>query len=112
MDLYNIFWFLVAAIAAALPIPMIKQYTETNNNKWIILSIVSYLILVLAYTIILANNDITIIYPLLKVLSILIVVIAGLIFFSNQLDTQSILGIIFGIISIYLLSNKISKQTN
>jgi len=104
MDLYNIFWFIIAATTPALPLAMIKRYTETNNYYWIIMSICCYLLLIFAYSIILTNTDIAIMYPLLKVISILIVVTLGLIFYKSELDGKSILGIILGIISIYLLS--------
>jgi len=103
----NYVWFPVAAIAAALPIPFIKQYTLTHNFMWIILSAISYGVLMLAYSIILRDKNITIVYPILKVLSVMIVVIAGALYFYNALDIQSILGIIFGVISIYILSSKI-----
>lgn len=110
MNYYNIIWFLVAAIAAAIPIPFIKLYTETRKIVWVILSFFSYAILILAYSIILTDKNITIIYPILKVLSVIIVVIAGLFLFNNVLDIKSILGIFLGIASIYLLSSKIDNK--
>lgn len=110
MKLYNIFWFLIAAIAAAVPIPFIKYYTETNNIQWIFLSMVSYLTLILAYAIILQDKNITIIYPILKVLSVLIVIIAGVFLFRISLDIKSIIGIVLGMASIYLLSSKIDSK--
>jgi len=109
MNYYNIIWFLIAAIAAALPIPFIKIYTETKKFIWIFLSMFSYLILILSYSIILTDKNISIIYPILKVLSVIIVVIAGIIVFKNNLDMKTIIGIIFGIISIYILSSKVKN---
>ena len=69
----------------------------------------SYLILILSYSIILTDKNISIIYPILKVLSVIIVVIAGIIVFKNNLDMKTIIGIIFGIISIYILSSKVKN---
>ena len=46
-------WFLVAAIAAALPIPLLKQYTNTKKIGCILLSFLCYGILIPAYTILL-----------------------------------------------------------
>lgn len=71
-----------------------------------VFSILSYLILVLSYSIILKEKNITIVYPILKVLSVFIVVFAGLVFFNNQYDSITIIGILFGMVSIYLLSSK------
>ena len=42
----NALWFLIAAVAAALPIPFIKQYTLDENLMWIVFSVLSYLILI------------------------------------------------------------------
>ena len=107
MNVYILFWFFIAAIAAALPIPFIKKYTESKNLLWILLSFISYTFLIYAYSIILKNKNITIVYPILKVLSVLIVVLAGFFVFSNNLDTKSIIGILLGISSIYILSGKV-----
>lgn len=110
MNLYNIVWFLVAAISAALPIPLIKEYTLTKNCMWIILSIFIYCILVLSYSIVLVDKNIIIVYPILKVLSAMIVVLSGVVFFNNKLDFESIIGILLGIITIYILSGKINEK--
>jgi len=105
-----LFWFFVAAVAAALPIPFIKYYTNTNNNLWIIASAISYAVLILSYSIILKDENITIVYPILKVLSVLIVVFAGLFLFSNYLEIKTIIGIALGASSIYLLSSKLNNK--
>jgi multidrug transporter EmrE-like cation transporter len=69
----------------------------------------SYLILILSYSIILTDKNISIIYPILKVLSVIVVVIFGIFIFKNSLDMKTIFGIFLGIMSIYILSNKINK---
>ena len=110
MNTYNIFWFIIAAVAAAVPIPFIKNYTESQNIKWILASVISYLILIYAYSIILADKNITIVYPILKVLSALIVIGVGFLAFRNNIDITSATGIILGIASIYVLSGKIDSK--
>jgi len=107
MKTYNILWFFIAAITAAIPIPLIKKYTETKDVKWIIASVFSYSTLIYAYSIILENKNITIVYPLLKVLSVLIVIGVGFLAFRNKIDFQSIIGILLGVASIYILSRKL-----
>ena len=106
MNQKTIFWFLIAAISAALPIPIIKEYTISHNFLVIILAIFIYIILVLSYSIILADKNIIIVYPILKVLSAILVICSGMVFFNNKLDFDSIIGILLGIITIYILSNK------
>jgi len=109
MNAYNIVWFFLAAMAAAAPIPFIKKYTENHDIKWIGASVLSYLVLIYAYSVILSEKNITIVYPILKVLSVLIVVVAGFFVFNNKIDTQSALGILLGVASIYILSGKINS---
>lgn len=99
-----IFWGVTASIMAALPIPIIKYYTETKEPTLIIIVIMIYIILVFAYIHLLDNQNITIVYPLLKIFSIIIVVLFGLTVFQNKLNIYSSLGLILGITSIYLLS--------
>lgn len=100
----NTLWFLIAATAAALPIPFIKQYTLQGGWWWIALSVLSYLTLILAYYIILRDKNITVVYPFLKVLSVLLVVLAGVSVFHDRLTMTSVIGIGLGIVSLYLLS--------
>lgn len=100
----NLLWFLLAAVAAALPIPFIKQYTLDQHLGWIALSMLSYLTLILAYYVILQDKDIAVVYPFLKVLSVLLVVFAGVAMFHHRLTASSALGIALGIMSLYLLS--------
>ena len=102
-------FYLLAAIAAAIPLPLIKQYTLTKDFIWIILSIISYLILVYTYVKILENDNMSVVYPILKIVSILIVVFSGVIIFGDKLDQRSIIGILLGIIAIYMLSSKLKN---
>jgi len=106
MKLYFIIWFLIAAITSALQMIFIKKYTDTKYLFWVILSLLSAFIMLLSYTIIVVDNNITIIYPIIKILSIVIVSTVGFFAFNNKIDTKSFIGILLGIVSIYLLSHK------
>lgn len=97
-------WFFIAALVAAAPIPLLKEYTKNNNINMVILSFFSYLLLIYAYIQILKNKNISVLYPLLKVFSVIIVVLAGIFIEKEKLSTNVILGILLGCISIYLLS--------
>lgn len=107
MDFLTTIWFLVSAIAAAIPIPFLKQYTLTHNYQWVIFSIISYMVLILSYIQLLRGRDIIVVYPFLKILSVLVVIITGILFFQDVPEILTIIGIILGIIAIYLLSKKI-----
>jgi len=106
MKYLSIAWFIVAVIASSVPIPLIKYYTETNNVNYIIGATLSYLLLIFSLTIVLKDGDITILYPLLKIIAILCVVFSGVILFKNTVDTKAMAGILLAALSIFLLTNK------
>jgi len=83
-------WYCVSAITSAIPIPFIKNYTKSKAIIWIILAILSYCLLIYSYTQILHEENISIIYPTLKIVSIIIVISAGIIFFNDKLNLRSI----------------------
>lgn len=100
-----IFWVILAAIAASLEVVFIKKYIQTRIWYWIFLSFLTSLVLILSYIKTFSGNNVSIIYPIIKILSIIIVIITGEIFFNNKLTIKVIGGIIFGIMSIYLLAS-------
>ena len=107
MDLYNIFWLIIAAITPAIPVSFMKYYIETKNIRWIIFSIMSYLLLIYAYYIILNNKNIIVIYTISKALSILVVVFSGYFLFNDKLDAKSITAILLLFASLYLLKSSL-----
>jgi len=109
MNINTILWFFVAVMASAIPVPFIKSYTKDKNIMWIVISIIAYLILILAYTKIFTDSYISVAYPLVKILAILIVALIGFFLFGDKLNMYSILGIFFGIMSICLLAQTNTK---
>ena len=97
------FWIISAAITECLEDVFIKKYIQTKEWSWIYLSFFTSLFLILAYVQAFSGNNISVIYPIIKILSIIIVIITGDVFFKNKITIKSIVGIILGIISIYLL---------
>jgi multidrug transporter EmrE-like cation transporter len=99
-------WYLVAAACSAAPVVLVKKYTESNNSNLLLLSLLSQCVLIYSYSVILHDKNITVIYPLIKILAILIVALCGFLLFGNKFSVKWILGICFGFLSIYLLTNK------
>ncbi|ANB51037.1 hypothetical protein [Powai lake megavirus] len=95
--------YILTAIVSAIPLFMIQKYINTNNYLFLIVSVLLYLILIALYIAILKGNQMSTIYPLTKILSIVIVVAFGYLFFGNKLCTKQVIGIIIGIVGIYLL---------
>jgi multidrug transporter EmrE-like cation transporter len=99
-----IFWIILAAISASLGVIFIKKYLQTKDWIWLALAVFTSLFLTFTYVKTLGGQNISIIYPIIKILSIIIVIITGEIFFNNKITMKVIGGIVFGIISIYLLA--------
>ena len=99
------FWIILAATMASLQVIFIKKYLQTNDWFWLDLSLLTSVFLLVTYIKIFNGNNISIIYPIIKILSIIIVIITGEIFFNDKLTIKVIGGILFGLISIYLLAS-------
>jgi len=104
MDLQYVFWLLMGALTSAFPILFIKYYDATKEFYWIIFTILCYIFLTYVYVHILKTKDFATQYILIKVLSILLVLMFSIFLYNNKLDTKTIIGILLGITSIYLLS--------
>lgn len=102
----DIVWPLIATIVAILPIIAIKQYLVKNESMYIVLTMLLYFILMISYINILKATEVSKIYPILQVLQILIIIIYGIFFLGETLYTEKIIGIIFGLAAVYLLSKE------
>ena len=102
----DIIWIIVATIAAILPVIMIKKYLVNKELRYIALAMIFYAILLISYIHILETAEVSKIYVVLQILQILIVVAYGIFFIGETLYTEKIIGILFGIVAVYLLSKK------
>jgi multidrug transporter EmrE-like cation transporter len=112
MEFNNILLCVIAAIIAILPVQFIKEYTETKNGLWLILSSVSYILLTIVYINVLANKDIVIIYPMLKIGSIVGLVMIKFMFFNDNITVKALIGLLLGIMAIKLLSHELHFANN
>jgi uncharacterized membrane protein len=94
----------IAAIASTLPLPLLKSYIATKNNSYMLLAMLSNLIVVYTYFIMLQNQKMNIMYPFIKIISIVMVILIGTFFYEENLITKHKIGIVFGIIALYLLA--------
>ena len=104
MNFKKIGWILIAGVAASIPLMLMKKYIETKKTILIVLSMICYLVVIQSYIQLLATNNISTIYPIIKIVSDLIVIPSGVFLFHEKLNLYNYLGVILGIISIYLLS--------
>ena len=101
----NPFWFVVAVLTSALPIPALKKFNETKDPKYIIFASVLFIILIQAYVNLLKDTNMIVIYPFVKITSILLVSIAGIFIFKEILTPKIAIGIVFGLTAVYLLTS-------
>lgn len=106
LSLLQLFLVIFAGFFGALPILLLKEYTNTKHEFYITLSVVSYLILTGLYSVILSYTDIHVIYILIKILSIIFVIFGAWFIYEQKINNYQILGFILGIIAVYLLSLK------
>ncbi len=104
MELYVIFWIVVGAVISIIPAYFIKKYNITKNYIWLFLSMICYCILMLAYSKLFVSKNIVTIYQIIKILSVLLATVFGYLFLSYKLTIKTMFGVIFAIMSIYLLS--------
>ena len=100
-------WYLIVlgAIASAIPALCMKQYAHHHEMYWLLISFISYVILMYVYYKLFEFAEVSVLYPLLKVLSILFVIGTGVCFFDEQITIKIAAGILLGVGSIYLLTN-------
>ncbi len=96
-------WIIIATIIALIPILLIKQYIITKNFNYLILALLTYIVLIICYINIFSHNIISTTYTILQILQILTMVIIGIILYKENINFNKIIGLILGIISIYLL---------
>ena len=99
------FWIIISAILSGISIATLKQYTITKNIRWLLLTVVLFLILIVTYHNSFCGNDITTIYPMVKILTVRLVVLFGVFIFDEKLTIKHIFGLMLGCIGLYLLSS-------
>jgi multidrug transporter EmrE-like cation transporter len=100
----NISLLITAAILSTIPMPFLKMYNTNDDYKCVVIAILSQIILVYIYLLILKNSKMSTIYPFIKILSIIMVMLIGIYFYKEPCNIENKLGVLFGIISLYLLS--------
>ena len=100
-------WFFVAAITSASTINLVKQYTVSNDMKWLVFAFVLYILLLYSYVQLLNEKEnLSVLYPMTKIMSILIVIAIAVLYYNETLEWKNIVGVLLGIIGIFLLNGK------
>jgi multidrug transporter EmrE-like cation transporter len=90
---------------------MIKKYNTTNKLHYILFAVLAYSFLTFLYSQLLKSQDMSCLYSLINIVSILTVIFIGVIFYKEKIDRYSICGIILSIIAIlFFLKSSYDKQ--
>jgi drug/metabolite transporter (DMT)-like permease len=92
-----------STIIALLPLICIKKYIHSNQLIYLVIAMILYFLLMLSYIKLFEKTELSSIYTVLQILQILIVLLIGLLIFNESITLNKIIGIIFGLISVYLL---------
>lgn len=97
-------WILIASFFSAITIISIKYYLIEENIFLLLITILSEIGLIYSYIQMFENYNLLIGFSLVKIISILIVLIPSILFLNVKLTNTKIVGLIFALVSIYLLA--------
>lgn len=95
---------IIAGILSALIVPLVKGFT-LNNNYWLLFfAIITSIVLLVAYILLFSGGDISSLYPIVKIIAILLIVGVGILLFKEPITWSKSIGVLLAIIALYLLS--------
>ena len=97
-------WLLASSFFSALTVIVIKYYEHDPNTLLLLVALLSEICLIYGYIKLLKKDDILTQFALVKIIAILMVIIPSMLFFGTELTKSKIFGLIFGVMSIYLLT--------
>ncbi len=97
------YYLIIATIIALLPLIFIKKYIQNKKIIYLVIAMILYFLLMLSYIKLFENTELSSTYTILQILQILLVLLIGVFIFNESLTMNKIIGIILGILSVYLL---------
>lgn len=101
---YNL-WLFISTIIALLPLIFIKKYIQNQQIIYLVIAMILYFLLMLSYIKLFETTELSSTYTILQILQILIVLFIGVFLFNESLTMNKIIGVILGLLSVYLLLN-------
>jgi len=102
---------LAAIVSVSFPI-MAQMYADKKNNWYWPIMIILSIILFYMYIYLCRQYGATRMYTMIKIMAILLVTLVGYFYFQNKITTKNVIGILFGIVALYLLSNGHNDKSN
>ena len=99
---------LIAAILSAASPIYIKKYINSGetNNYYLAIAIISSILVVFTYYYLCKSYTASQMYTIVKILAIILVTVAGYLYLSEKIKIKQIIGILFGIVALILISSK------
>lgn len=105
MDIKFILWIMFGSLVGAIPVTLVKIYTKSKQIFLLFLSLLSYILAIITYVHVFQKSDIITSYITMKVLSDILVIISGILFFKEVLSIKKCFGILLAFMSVYLISS-------
>ena len=102
--LSTILWILVGAAATAAPALFVKEYLKNKQAYWLLGCALSYAVLITAYLKLFATGSVHLLYPIIKIMSILLVMVSSVVLFRERIGWRGLAGGVSAAVAIYLLS--------
>lgn len=96
-------WIALVSFLAAINILVIKQYATTKKIMWLVIVIVTTVALTFSYVKLFEHANVGITYAIAKALSVIIVVIASILIFNENISVTAWIGILLIVIGIILI---------
>lgn len=100
----TILWILVGAAATGLPALFVKEFLKDKKAGWLLACALSYAVLITAYLNLFATGSVHVLYPIIKVVSVLLVVVGSIVLFRERIGWKGIAGGVSAAVAIYLLT--------
>jgi drug/metabolite transporter (DMT)-like permease len=95
---------ILTVLLSAIMLPFAKGYQTSGSVVYLILGFLTWVGIFWGYVKLLGSGGMSRIYPLIKMLAIILVVIFGVFAYGEKLTLLPGIGIFLGIISVYLTS--------
>jgi len=105
-----VFWVIIAILASSAQVTCVKMFTKKKELCWIAFAVLASFTLIFSYIQLLSQTNLESMYPFIKILSIVLVVLASTILFDAKINAHMIVGLILGFVSIYLLSSTVHSR--
>lgn len=99
-------WIVTCGLVGAAAIIATKLFVDTKDNKWFYAATLIEIFLVCCHVQLFKQGRIEVLFTIARIMAVLLVVFAGVLFFSRKKTTWKLwLGVAFSVFAVLLLVN-------